>query len=206
MDGVLTDSEPAFYAAINDVLATYGCHVGMNQYAPLIGSATPFTWSSLIEWFSLPVPLVDVIEEFEPFLQARLAERRDALPGARELVETLRSRSVPVALCTASYMRWVEPILEGAGLTGLFDVLSTADMVERTKPDPAPYVHAAKLLGFAPAECVAIEDSRNGLESALGAGCWTVQLRATETAAAPHLDARLLIHSLAEFPLGVLGG
>ena len=55
MDGVLTDSEPAFYAGINDVLATYGCHVGMAQYTPLIGSATPFTWSSLIEWFSLPV-------------------------------------------------------------------------------------------------------------------------------------------------------
>ena len=49
---------------------------------------------------------------------------------------TLRSRGVPVALCTASYMRWVEPILEGAGLTGMFDAMSTADMVERTKPDP----------------------------------------------------------------------
>ena len=53
---------------------------------------------------------------------------------------------------------------------------------------------------------MAIEDSRNGLESALGAGCWVVQLRATETAAAPHPDVQLVIHSLAEFPLGVLGG
>ena len=148
MDGVLTDSEPAFYAGINDVLATYGCHVGMAQYTPLIGSATPFTWSSLIEWFSLPVVLDDVIEEYEPLLQARLREPRDALPGVRELVETLRSRGVPVALCTASYMRWVEPILEGAGLTGMFDAMSTADMVERTKPAPTPYVHAAELLGL----------------------------------------------------------
>lgn len=206
MDGVLTDSEPAFHAAINDVLALYECHVDMEQYAPLIGSATPFTWSSLIAWFSLPVSLDEVIEEYEPLLQARLREPRDALPGARELVTALRSREVPVALCTASYMRWVEPILAGAGLTGMFDAMSTADMVERTKPDPAPYVLAAEKLGLRPGECVAIEDSRNGLESALGAGCWTVQLRATETAAAPHPRVKLTIHSLGEFPLEILEG
>jgi HAD superfamily hydrolase (TIGR01509 family) len=205
MDGVLTDSEPAFYAAINDVLARNGHHVGMEQYAELIGSATPHTWSRLIEWFSLPVSLDAIIEEYEPPLQKRLREPRPALPGARELVEKLRARGVPIALCTASYMRWVEPILEGAGLTGMFDVMSTADMVEHTKPDPAPYVLAAELLGLRPEECVAIEDSANGLASALGAGCWVVQLRATETAAAVEPRARLVIHSLAEFPLDLVG-
>ena len=48
---------------------------------------------------------------------------------------------------------------------------------------------------------MAIEDSRNGLESALGAGCWVVQLRATETAAPVEPRAKLMIHSLADFPL-----
>ena len=204
MDGVLTDSEPAFYAAINDVLARYGHHIGMEQYTELIGSATPYTWSTLIEWFALPVTLDSVIEEYEPPLQKRLREPRPALPGARQIVEILRERGVPVALCTASYMRWVEPVLQGAGLTGMFDAMSTADMVERTKPDPSPYVHAAELLGLRPGECVAIEDSRNGLESALGAGCWVLQLRATETAAPVEPRAKLVIHSLAEFPLDLV--
>jgi HAD superfamily hydrolase (TIGR01509 family) len=204
MDGVLTDSEPSFYAAINDVLSRYGHHVGEEQYAQLIGSATPYTWSKLIEWFSLPVTLDAVIEEYEPPLQKRLREPRPALPGARNLVERLRARSVPVALCTASYMRWVEPVLEGAGLTGMFDAMSTADMVEETKPNPGPYLHAAELLGLRPEECVAIEDSRNGLESALGAGCWVVQLRATATAAGVEPRAKLVIHSLGDFPLDLV--
>jgi HAD superfamily hydrolase (TIGR01509 family) len=205
MDGVLTDSEPAFYAAINDVLARYGHHVGMEQYAELIGSATPHTWSKLIEWFALAVSLDAVIEEYEGPLQKRLREPRAALSGARELIEKLRAKRVPIALCTASYMRWVEPILEGAGLTGMFDVMSTADLVERTKPDPAPYVLAAELLGLRPEECVAIEDSANGLASALGAGCWVMQLRATETSAAVEPRARLVIESLTEFPLELVG-
>ncbi len=205
MDGVLTDSEPAFYAAVNDVLAQYGHHIGVEDYAPLIGSATPHTWNTLRKRFGIADTLEQVLERYEPPLMRRLSEPHPALPGARELIETLRECGVPVALCTASYLRWVEAILPAAGLDGLFDALSTADMVERTKPDPAPYVLAARKLGYAPEECVAIEDSLNGLMSATSAGCHTIQLRATETAAAPVTGAGCVIHALDDFPLDLVG-
>lgn len=200
MDGVVTDSEPAFYAAINDVLARYGHHVEPEPYARFIGSSTPNTWSGLIEMFDLPVSLDAVIEQYEAPLMRRLREPRPPLPGARELIESLRARNIPVALCTASYTRWVDAILEGAGLTGLFDLLSTADMVERTKPDPAPYLLAAEKLILPPQQCIAIEDSTNGIESALAAGCYTIQLRATETSAPPHPRVPTIIPSLNDFP------
>jgi HAD superfamily hydrolase (TIGR01509 family) len=155
----------------------------------------------MIERFGLPVSLDDVIARYEPPLMARLRQPRAALPGARALVERLRGCRVPVALCTASYRRWVDAILDGAGLTGMFDVLSTADMVEATKPDPAPYRLAAELLGLPPQVCVAIEDSVNGVTSALRAEMHVVQLRATKTAAAPVDGVAQVIHSLGEFPL-----
>lgn len=204
MDGVLTDSEPAFYAAINDVLATYGHHIGMEEYAPNIGSSTPATWTNMINRFDLPVTLEAIIKQYDEPLMIRLRDPREALPGARDLIDKLRARRIPIALCTASYMHWVDAILEGAGLTGLFDALSTADMVEHTKPDPAPYFLAADKLGFPPQQCIAIEDSQNGLASALAAGCYVIQLRATETAAAPHPDAARIIHSLDDFPSDLL--
>jgi beta-phosphoglucomutase-like phosphatase (HAD superfamily) len=97
-------------------------------------------------------------------------------------------------------MRWVEAILDASELAGLFDAMSTADDVERTKPDPAPYVLAAQKLGLEPSECVAIEDSVNGVTSAVAAGCHTIQLRATATAAASASSVAQVIHSLAEFP------
>ena len=206
MDGVLTDSEPAFYAAINDVLATYGHHIGMEEYAPNIGSSTPATWTNMINRFDLPVSLDAIIEQYDPPLMVRLREPRAALPGARDLIEKLRARRIPIALCTASYMHWADAILGGAGLLGLFDALSTADMVEHTKPDPAPYILAAEKLGFPPEQCIAIEDSRNGLTSALAAGCYTIQLRATETAAEPFPGVASIIHGLDEFPFELLEG
>lgn len=206
MDGVVTDSEPAFFAAVNDILGRYGTSIGLEEYARFIGTATPATWAGLIALRSLPVSLDDVLVEYEGPLMARLRQPRPPLPGARELIERLRSHRVPVALCTASYSRWVEAVLGGAGLDGMFDAISTADMVERTKPDPAPYALAARKLGLDASQCVAVEDSVSGVTSALAAGAYVVQLRATATAAPPVDGVAQVIHSLDEFPLELVVG
>lgn len=203
MDGVLTDSEPAFFAAVNDILMRYGERIEMHEYARFIGSATPDMWRAVIARKQLPLTLDEVLDMYDPPLMKRLHQPRPPLPGAVELIAALRTRRVPIALCTASYMRWVDAILGGAGLHGLFDALSTADMVERTKPDPAPYLLAAEKLGFAPRQCIAIEDSANGIASALAAGLRVLQLRATDTAARP-VAGTTTIASLADFPLDLV--
>jgi HAD superfamily hydrolase (TIGR01509 family) len=200
MDGVLTDSEPAFFAAANDILARYGKHIDMHEYERFIGMATSEMWTRVIALKDVPAQLDEIVEAYEAPLMARLREPRAALPRARELIETLRARGVPVGLCTASYTRWVDAILGGAGLLGLFDAMSTADMVERTKPDPAPYALAARLLGVPPQQCIAVEDSVSGLTAAMRAGTHVVQLRATSTAAQPMDGVAAVITSLADFP------
>jgi HAD superfamily hydrolase (TIGR01509 family) len=201
MDGVLTDSEPAFHAAFNDILARYGKHIAVDEYKQIIGMATPDSWTHVIEMKDLPLTLDEALAIYETPLMARLREPRPPLPHARELIATLRSRGVPVALCTASYSRWADAILSGAGLAGMFDALSTADMVERTKPDAAPYLLAAEKLGVAPGACIAVEDSTSGLKSAMAAGMHVIQLRATATAAAPMTGVAGILDSLADFPL-----
>jgi HAD superfamily hydrolase (TIGR01509 family) len=205
MDGVLTDSEPAFHAAVNDVLARFGEHIAMEEYRHFIGMATPAMWTRMIALKKLPVALDEVLEMYEPPLMERLRQPRPPLPYARETVERLRRAGVPLALCTASYRRWVDAILESAGLTGLFgEAISCADLVERTKPDPEPYSLAARLLGVPAERCIAVEDSANGVASAAGAGMYVIQLRATETAASPQPGAQRVIDTLAEFPFDLV--
>ena len=205
MDGVLTDSEPAFFAAVNDILARYGKHVSIDDYQWFIGMHTPEMWTRMLAAQGIDEPLERILEEYETPLMVRLREPREPLPGARELIGELRRRGVPIALCTASYQRWVDAILGGAGLTGLFDAISAADEAPATKPDPAPYVLAATKLGMRPEECIAIEDSTNGLTSALGSGACVIQLRATATAAPPMAGVAQVIGSLSEFPLEWVG-
>jgi HAD superfamily hydrolase (TIGR01509 family) len=204
MDGVLTDSEPAFFAAVNDILARYGTSTDLEEYAGFIGSATPAMWSSMIALKRLPVALDEILEAYEAPLMQRLREPRPALAGAGELLAKLRSRSVPIALCTASYRRWVDVILPAAGIDIVFDAYATADVVGATKPDPEPYLLASSLLGVEPEQCIAVEDSVNGLTSALAAKMHVIQLRATPTSAAPQPGVAQVIDSLDQFPLDLV--
>jgi HAD superfamily hydrolase (TIGR01509 family) len=204
MDGVLTDSEPAFHAAVNDILARYGKHISLEEYSDFVGTDTPTMWRAMLARQGIDADMDAIIEEWEPLLMQRLREPRPALPHARETIDALRAQGVPIALCTASLQRWVDAILPGAGLEGLFSVISCRDMVEQTKPDPAPYLLAARLLGVEPAACLAVEDSASGVASALGAGMYVVQLRATVTAADPQPGVACVIGSLRELPLRLL--
>lgn len=201
MDGVLTDSEPAFHAAVNDILGRYGESIALDAYERFIGMATPVMWEQVIALKRIPATVTEIIDAYEAPLMARLRQPRPPLPGARDLLATLRARGVPLGLCTASYRRWAASILASAGIDAEFDAIVAGDDVARTKPDPEPYVRAAALLGVAPAQCVVIEDSASGLTSALAAGARVVQLRATGTAAPPMPGVALVIASLAEFPL-----
>jgi len=69
-----------------------------------------------------------------------------------------------------SYTRFVAPIL-AALPDDTFSAIVTGDIVERGKPDPEPYLTAARMLGVRPADCLAIEDSNTGTVSAVAAGC-----------------------------------
>jgi HAD superfamily hydrolase (TIGR01509 family) len=90
-------------------------------------------------------------------------------PGARELVAEVAAAGLPYALVTSSQRRFADAVLAATGMT--FPVTVCGEDVTATKPDPEPYLLAAKLLDADPARCVVLEDSPNGVASAAAAGC-----------------------------------
>ena len=204
MDGVLTDSEPAFHAAVNDILGRYREHISLDEYKRFIGMETPKMWSQVIELKHVPATVEQIVGEYEAPLMERLREPRPPIPGARELLDELRSRGLPIGLCTASYARWTDVILAAADLPEVLDAKVTGDVITRAKPDPEPYLLAASMLNVPPEECLVIEDSVSGVTSALAAGAVVVQLRATSTAAPPMAGVERVIERLADFPMELL--
>ena len=65
MDGVLTDSEPAFHAAVNDILARYGTHIGADEYQQFIGQATSQMWTKVVALRRLPATVAEVVDAYE---------------------------------------------------------------------------------------------------------------------------------------------
>ncbi len=92
------------------------------------------------------------------------------LPGLMELLDLLKKRSVPVGIASSGERMWIEPTLKRLGMEGVFDPIVTAKDVGIGKPDPAVYLETARQMGHNPADCVALEDSTNGVKSAKAAG------------------------------------
>lgn len=100
----------------------------------------------------------------------------EAKPGAREILIFLRERGVKTAVATASRIDHAEEYLESLGLHDLFDYVISTSMVGRGKPAPDVFLHACRCVGEDPSDCMAVEDSPNGVRSAHAAGCRTVMI------------------------------
>lgn len=110
------------------------------------------------------------IELMAPTLEGELPLR----PGARALLDFLHTRKVRLAVVTANTLEKTEAMLRKFRLEGDFDVLVSARTVPHGKPAPDVYQYACSVLGLPPEECLAVEDSPNGVISAFSAGCRTV--------------------------------
>jgi HAD superfamily hydrolase (TIGR01509 family) len=91
-------------------------------------------------------------------------------PGAKELLGALNAAGVPLALVTATHRHLVDVALLTIGAEH-FDAVVAGDEVDETKPHPMPYLTAAAMVGAEARNCVAVEDSPNGITSARAAGC-----------------------------------
>jgi HAD superfamily hydrolase (TIGR01509 family) len=170
MDGLLIDSEPLWLEAETAIMARLGADWTEQDQAQLLGGSLERSIRYLLGKATRPAP-PELIGEW---LMADITERvsRDGVPlrpGARELLTAVAAAGLPRALVTSSERSFMDAVLASTGLR--FDVLVCAEDVTATKPDPEPYLLAAKLIGVHPGDCFALEDSPNGVASAEAAGC-----------------------------------
>jgi HAD superfamily hydrolase (TIGR01509 family) len=106
-------------------------------------------------------------------LKARYRRHVPLLPGALETVRAL-ARRWPLGVASSANRPLIELVLELAGIAALFRATVSSEEVPRGKPAPDVYIEAARRLEAAPKECVAVEDSTNGIRSASAAGMHVV--------------------------------
>jgi HAD superfamily hydrolase (TIGR01509 family) len=201
MDGLLVDTEPLWFETEADVMARLGAPWGPEDQQQLLGGSMERTVDYLLARATRPAPPADVARWMMDGMLRRAAQGRVIVrPGARELLAEVAAAGVPHALVTGSQRPFTEAVLASTGFR--FPVTVTADDVTRTKPDPEPYLLAAKLLDADPGQCVAVEDSPNGIASATGAGCRVVAV--PSLLPIPPAAGRLVVTSLREVTLDTL--
>ena len=201
MDGLLVDTEPLWFEAGTEVMERLGGPWTRQDQEALLGGSMERSVAYLLARADTPAPPASVERWLiEGMLRRATAGRVTVLPGAAELLAEVAAAGLPYALVTGSLRPFVEAVVAATGFR--FPVTVCGDDVATTKPDPAPYQLAAKLLGVEPGRCVALEDSPNGVASATAAGCLVVAV--PSFVAVPAAPGRLVVRSLADVSLGTL--
>jgi HAD superfamily hydrolase (TIGR01509 family) len=169
LDGVLVDSERLWNQAKEAYVREAGGE--WNDAAPtdMIGMSSP-EWSGYLrDTLSVPREPVEINQAVVARMEATYRERLPLLPRAVETVTALAERWL-LGLASSANREIIDLFLELAELRWAFGTVVSSEEVARGKPSPDVYLEAARRLGVAPAKCVAIEDSSNGIRAAAAAG------------------------------------
>lgn len=174
-DGLLLDTEEAWTRAERTLFARHGGEFTAEHKRSLLGSSRTTAAVKLELMLDRPGRGMEMVDELHELVMEEALAGVPPRPGALELLKAIRDAGLPVGLASNSSREFVERVLSVAGLlNGHFDLIVTADEVERPKPAPDLYLAACAGLDAAPKRAAALEDSETGVTSARAAGLFVV--------------------------------
>jgi sugar-phosphatase len=205
MDGVLIDSEPFWQESEIDVFGRAGLALTREMCLQTMGLRVDEAvgyWRSKHAFDDAPAGTLEgaiiggVVE--------RILSKGEAKVGAAHALGFFRARGLRVALASSSAYRLISAVTERLGLADEFEVVYSAEEEEYGKPHPGVYLTTARRLGVAPSECLAVEDSFNGVLAAKAARMKCVAVPEPTQRRDPRFAiADVLLDSLADVSEGV---
>ena len=120
----------------------------------------------------------EFVERYEEAARELYGEKVELMDGFRDLLEDLHDDGQAVAVVSSSPHNWIDRVLDRFDLREEFDEIISAEEIDgKSKPEPDVYEYAAETVGVEPADCIAVEDSENGVQSAKAAGMAAVGYR-----------------------------
>ena len=203
-DGVIANSEPLHYQGFRDVLAAERVALAEDDYyARLLGFDDVGVFQAVSGDHDLgwtPAQIAGLVARKAVRLEALERDVSVLFPGAADAIRRAAA-AVPIAIASGALGAEIRRVLDREQLTHFFTAIVSAGDTPVSKPAPDPYLRAVAQLSAAigerivPSDCVAIEDSQWGLQSARAAGLKTVGITNTYASAAL-ADADLVISGL----------
>ena len=202
LDGTLLDTERVAREAFVAACTAIDWPVDLALYNRCVGSTGEGTRKILMAGYGPEFPFDEMERHWaEHYHAVVLHEPVPVKEGVVELVETLSARNCPLAVASSSRRENVTSKLELAGLSRYFEFYVCGGESEFGKPHPAPYLDAVGQLGLRPEHCWAVEDSENGVRSALAAGMVVFQI---PDEIEPSNEVRAMGHNILSSALEIL--
>lgn len=176
MDGLLVDSETVYCEALTSQAAAMGYELPLEVMKRMIGHTWAGSAQVLRDHFGRDFDTERLrdgsVERFYELARAEIALKT----GVLELLDHLDEAGLPRAIATSSRPIDVAHHLSVHGLAHRFHAVIAQGSYARGKPHPDPYLKAAEALGVDPQDCLALEDSHNGVRAAAAAGMMTIMV------------------------------
>ena len=188
LDGVLTDTSELHYQAWQRLADEEGLPFNREQNEALRGIPRRESLLRILkDEKRSEEQLQEMMERKNRNYQelAAALNPADLLPGAGELLASLRASGIKIAIGSAS--KNARSVVERLGIGPAVDAIADGYSVSRQKPAPDLFLHAARQLQLPPAQCVVFEDAEAGVEAALAGGMWAVGLGPESRVGQAHL-------------------
>lgn len=173
LDGTLVDTLGDFVVALNATLGELSLPaLARPAIANMVGKGSEHLIRAALQAAGGAPHLYDQAwAHYQRHYDRINGQHADLYPGAREGVQALRARGLPLACVTNKPGRFARDLLRAKDLLPMFDVVYGGDAFERRKPDPLPLQKACEALGATPARTLVVGDSSNDAQAARAAGC-----------------------------------
>lgn len=177
MDGVLIDTEKWLNKYWCQAAGEAGFDMKPEQVLKIRSLAGKYAEPHLQEIFGPEFSYWEIRERRKELMKAHIAAYGiDKKPGVDEVLDYLREKGIKTAVATATDMARTKDYLTQIGIYDKFDKIVSTTMVENGKPEPDVYLYACEQIGEKPENCIAVEDSPNGILSATKAGLRTIMV------------------------------
>ncbi len=177
MDGTLIDTEKYYRIFWPKALEIFGYSMTDEQALSMRSLGRPFAEPHLKEMFGEDIDYNAVRNKRKELMEKCLDENGIELkPGVIELLTWLKEHNIRTAIATATDLERTTKYIDKLGIRKYFDKIISATMVKEGKPSPDVYLYACEQLDRKPQECIAVEDSPNGVLSAYRAGCKVIMV------------------------------
>jgi HAD superfamily hydrolase (TIGR01509 family) len=182
MDGVIVDTNPTHKIALRQFCQAHGHDLSEQQLRDKIYGRTNKDWIPAVFGNISQQQVKAYADEKEALFRHLYISEIRPLDGLIEFLDKLRRDGLPCAIATSAPRENVDFVLEHTGIGRYFSTILDESFVTTGKPHPEIYLKTAAALGFAPNDCLVIEDSISGVHSGKAAGCKVLGITTTHTA------------------------
>jgi HAD superfamily hydrolase (TIGR01509 family) len=177
LDGTLVDSEPNYSEADDKTLADYGIvKLSAEMKRKYVGIGTVEMMEDIKKIYDINESIEILVAKKNKYYLEIAKKNTPVFPEMHKFLQFLKSNNYPLALASGSSPEIIDTVLSITKLREYFDVVLSAEQVEKGKPAPDVFLEAAKQLGVPFGNCLVLEDSKPGVEAAKSAFMYCMAL------------------------------